>query len=66
MNDFKDRLIAEYKELVERITKLSTFINADMFQILEEDERNDMKEQLKVMIMYRTVLERRMRRKNLL
>ena len=66
MSDFRDRLVAEHKELVERIVKLSTFINVDMFQILEEDEQNDMKAQLKAMINYRDVLERRMRRKNLL
>lgn len=67
MDSFKERLIAEHKELAERIVKLSTFINsADVFNTLEEDEQNDMKEQLRAMIMYRTALERRMRRKNLL
>lgn len=67
MDSFKERLIAEHKELAERIVKLSTFINsANVFNTLEEDEQNDMKEQLRAMIMYRTALERRMRRKNLL
>lgn len=67
MDSFKERLIVEHRELTERIVKLSTFINsADIFDILEEDEQNDMKEQLRAMIMYRTALERRMRRKNLL
>lgn len=67
MNSFKERMIAEHKELAERVTKLSTFINsADIFGTLEEDEQNDMKEQLRAMIQYRVALERRMRRKNML
>jgi hypothetical protein len=67
MDSFKERMIAEHKELAERVIKLSTFINsADIFATLEEDEQSDMKEQLRAMIMYRTALERRMRRKNML
>ena len=66
MESFKERMIAEHKELAERVIKLSNFINADIFKTLEEDEQNDMKEQLRAMIMYRTALERRMRRKKLL
>jgi hypothetical protein len=66
MESFKERMIAEHKELAERVIKLSNFINADLFKTLEEDEQNDMKEQLRTMIMYRTALERRMRRKNIL
>ena len=66
MESFKERLTAEHKELAERVVKLSTFMNSNMFDTLEEDEQNDMKEQLRAMIMYRTALERRMRRKNML
>jgi hypothetical protein len=66
MESFKERMIAEHKELAERVIKLSNFINADIFQTLEEDEQNDMKEQLRAMVQYRVALERRMRRKNLL
>ena len=66
MDSFKERMIAEHKELAERIVKLSNFMNADIFNTLEEDEQHDMKEQLRAMIQYRTALERRMRRKNLL
>lgn len=67
MEAFKERMIAEHKELAERIVKLSNFINSsEFFYILEEDEQNDMKEQLRAMIQYRVALERRMRRKNIL
>ena len=67
MDSFKERMIAEHKELAERVIKLSTFINsADIFATLEEDAKSDMKEQLRAMIVYRTALERRMRRKNML
>lgn len=66
MENFKDRMKTEHNELAERIVKLSTFINSPIFETLEEDEQNDMKEQLRAMIMYRTALERRMRRKNML
>lgn len=65
MYSFKERMIAEHKDLAERVIKLSNFINTDTFQILEEDEQNDMKEQLRAMIQYRVALERRMRRRNL-
>lgn len=65
MDSFKERMIAEHKDLAERVIKLSNFINTDTFQILEEDEQNDMKEQLRAMIQYRVALERRMRRRNL-
>ncbi len=66
METFKERMKNEHTELAERIIKLSTFMNGPIFETLEEDEQNDMKEQLRAMIMYRTALERRMRRKNLL
>jgi hypothetical protein len=66
MENFKDRMKTEHNELAERIVKLSTFMNGPIFETLEEDEQNDMKEQLRGMILYRTALERRMRRKNLL
>lgn len=66
MENFKGRMKTEHNELAERIVKLSTFMNGPIFETLEEDEQNDMKEQLRGMILYRTALERRMRRKNLL
>ena len=66
MDSFKERMLAEHKELAERVIKLSTFINGPIFETLEEDEQSDMKEQLRAMIVYRTALERRMRRKNML
>lgn len=66
MESFKEIMIAEHKELAERVVKLSNFINADVFQMMEEDEQSDMKEQLRAMIQYKVALERRMRRKNLL
>jgi len=66
MENFKDRMKTEHNELAERIVKLSTFMNGPIFETLEEDEQNDMKVQLRGMILYRTALERRMRRKNLL
>lgn len=66
MESYKDRMKTEHNELAERIVRLSTFINGPIFETLEEDEQNDMKEQLRAMIQYRTALERRMRRKNML
>lgn len=67
MEAFKERMIAEHKELADRINKLSIFINSsEIFNTLEEDEQSDMKEQLRAMIQYRVALERRMRRKNIL
>ena len=35
MDSFKERMIAEHKELAERVVKLSNFMNADIFNTLE-------------------------------
>ena len=65
MESFKERLINEHKELKERITKLSTFINGTIFPGLEIEEQYDLRTQLIAMLLYCSILERRLKRKNL-
>ena len=65
MESFKERLINEHDELKERISKLSTFINGTIFSGLETEEQYDLRAQLNAMLLYCSILERRMKRKNL-
>lgn len=58
------RMIDEYKELDDRINKLASFINTNLFEILQNEEREDMKAQLIWMHKYINVLANRLRRQN--
>lgn len=58
------RMINEYKELDDRINKLASFINTNLFETLQNEEREDMKAQLIWMHKYINVLANRLRRQN--
>jgi hypothetical protein len=58
----KARLVHEHDELDARIEKLESFITGNVFESLPEDDRADLREQLRHMRAYSTVLARRMRR----
>ena len=58
------RMIDEYKELDDRINKLASFINTNLFETLQNEEREDMKAQLIWMHKYINVLANRLRRQN--
>lgn len=62
MSDFRARLFAEYSELQQRIEKLKSFILGDQYDSLPEVDRTDLKEQLKHMESYESVLSRRVSR----
>lgn len=57
-------MIDEYKELDDRINKLASFINTNLFETLQNEEREDMKAQLIWMHKYINVLANRLRRQN--
>lgn len=61
MPEFIRRMEAELKELEERISKLSKFIDSDTFKYYVSIEKQDlMNEQLGVMIHYQRLLKRRL------
>ena len=57
-----ERMEAEYIELVDRILKLDTFTQTEMFQSLSELERTDLLEQGILMAKYRNKLKDRLER----
>lgn len=60
--DFRGRLFDEDHELRSRIEKLKAFIIGDQYDKLPEIDRTDLKEQLKYMEAYASVLSRRVSR----
>ena len=62
MSDFRSRLFDEYEQLQDRINKLTNFIVSDIYDTLPEIDRLDLKEQLKHMKAYCSVLSRRVSR----
>ena len=62
MSDFRARLSQEHSELRTKIKKLQEFILGDNFESLAEVDRDDLREQLKHMEQYCTVLTRRVGR----
>lgn len=62
MSDFRSRMFQEYTELRQKIEKLSGFIISDAYDKLPEIDRGDLKEQLRHMQDYETVLSRRVSR----
>lgn len=66
MQDFRDRLKIEYKELEDRLEKLSAFLETETFYSLSEEEKNDLKTQLNGMTIYHAALKSRLTRYNLI
>ena len=59
MEDFKERVVQEKKELDSKITRLSGFIFSDEFMAVMKDEQERMEKQLYVMIDYSRCLKDR-------
>lgn len=67
MEAFQERMLAEHKELEDRVSKLDKFIHGnEKFKTLDIEEQKDMKRQFMGMLAYLTALERRMKRQGLL
>ena len=60
MFDFKERLVAEHSELVERMYKLREFLWGDTFNSLENKHKQLLIEQLAHMQGYESVLAYRL------
>ena len=59
MEDWKERLIVEQKELKERLVKLMEFINSEKFYELSPNNKQLLKNQKIVMELYLSVLNMR-------
>lgn len=59
MEDWKERLVNEQKELKERLAKLTDFINSEEFYKLSENNRQLLKNQKIAMELYLSVLNMR-------
>jgi len=62
MSDYRGRMFDEYEGLKQRIDKLKAFILGDVYDTLSEVDKKDLKEQLKHMEAYFSVLGRRVSR----
>lgn len=60
MEDWKERLIKEQKELKERLAKLTDFINSENFYKLSQNNRQLLKNQKIAMELYLNVLNMRL------
>ena len=59
MEPFEERLIAEQKELKERLVKLTEFINSEKFYALSQNNRLVLKNQKIAMELYLNILNMR-------
>ena len=59
MEPFEERLIAEQKEIKERLAKLTEFINSEKFYALSHNKRLVLKNQKIAMELYLSVLNMR-------
>lgn len=59
MDDFKERLKIEKKELAEKINKLKIFIESERFELINNDQKMLLNIQLKAMNTYHECLHYR-------
>lgn len=62
MQPYQERVVVEHKELHDKIDKLIVFIDSDYFKQLDSDDQSLLKEQLDIMMKYRSILIKRMNR----
>lgn len=62
MEDYKQRVIDEKEVLDAKIKALQNFVEGSKISNLTGPEENDLKEQLRVMFIYSTILKRRINR----
>ena len=60
MHDYVKRMEAELKELEERISKLSKFIESDTFKYIRYETQDLLTEQIGVMKHYQRLLQKRL------
>ena len=59
MQPYQERVVIEHKELHDKIDKLIVFIDSDYFQSLDLIDQSLLKQQLDVMMQYRSILLKR-------
>lgn len=62
MQPYQERVVVEHKELHDKIDKLIVFIDSDYFKQLDSDDQSLLKEQLDIMMKYRSILIKRINR----
>ena len=62
MQPYQERVVIEHKELHDKIDKLIVFIDSDYFQSLDLIDQSLLKQQLDVMMQYRSILLKRINR----
>jgi hypothetical protein len=62
MQPYQERVVIEHKELSNKIDKLIVFIDSEYFKSLDLIDQSLLKQQLDVMIQYRSILLKRMNR----
>ena len=59
MQPYQQRVVAEKADLDGKISRLADFIGSDRFVKVDEEERDRMREQLRVMLLYSEILGER-------
>jgi hypothetical protein len=62
MEGFKERVKIEFRELNEKINRLSAFIGSEIFIALSDEDQNDLITQFNAMSDYAAILEKRISR----
>ena len=63
IEDYVKRMLAEFKQLDERVMKLGAFLNGETYKTLPIEEQQDMYDQWHAMVLYKSALGRRLVRK---
>ena len=63
MEDYVKRMLDEFRELDERVAKLGSFTEGDVYKTLPIEEQGDMCDQWHAMVLYKSALGRRLERK---
>lgn len=65
MEAFVERMSSEYDELKERVDKLGVFLDGDIYKTLNLEEQDDLITQYHAMIIYKTILRKRLKRQGI-
>ena len=61
MQDYQVRVVTERNELTEKIEKLTAFVEGEKFASVESEEASRLKNQLRVMREYQSILDARLK-----
>ena len=66
MEDYENRMLQEYNDLIVKTDKLYAFTNSDKFKELDKDEKYDLSAQYVAMKNYEEHLLKRLKRRGLM